>query len=102
MGHAARTITGDIECEMRRQDSLWGADRHLPNGTSAHVYGALMEHAKLVTEAATANNQLMWADVFREEVFEVLAEEDPVKLQIELVQVAAVIGNWLKDLRTHA
>jgi hypothetical protein len=39
-----------------------------------------------------------WDGVLLEEVFEALAETDPAKLRTELVQVAAVIVNWLEDI----
>jgi len=36
-----------------------------------------------------------------EEVFEALAETDPEKLELELIQAAAVIVAWVEKLRRH-
>ena len=38
---------------------------------------------------------LAWDGILLEEVYEAFAEEDPIKLRSELVQVAAVAVQWI-------
>jgi len=39
-----------------------------------------------------------WEMILLEEVWEALAETDPVKLRAELIQVAAVAVAWVEDI----
>ena len=39
-----------------------------------------------------------WADILREEYFEALAETDPARLRVELIQVAAVAVAWVEAI----
>jgi hypothetical protein len=39
-----------------------------------------------------------WHDIFLEEVFEALAEEDEERIRHELIQATAVAVHWLENL----
>lgn len=82
--------------EMDKQDMRWGEQTH-PDGTDASFKG-LADAARAETEEAARTGRLTWADILKEEFFEVLAETDPQRLAEELTQVAAVCGNWMNDL----
>lgn len=96
--------------EVLRQDRKWGPQTH-PDGTGHYTtplagYPAnaaaagLRVIAQQQTEDAfapatdTTRSTGTWRHILLEEVFEALAEEDPEKLQQELIQVAAVALQW--------
>lgn len=90
----------EVSRERGRQDEKFGEQNH-PDGTGtgggfALVNGLPWDFAALASRAKhhaayrAELGTLTWADVLLEEVFEALAEDDPVKLRAELVQVAAV------------
>lgn len=71
---------------------MWGVQKH-PDGTG-NQYAEPAFLAKLACDVAAKNGSLTWRMILAEEVLEVFAEPDPVKLQAELVQVAAVCKQW--------
>lgn len=100
----------DVAGECARQDAKWGEQNH-PNGTGPEAQVILGRH--IVTEAMVGevlarifkertderfagegDRPGTWADILLEEVFEALAEDDPERLQNELIQVAAVAVQW--------
>lgn len=98
----------DEVCEERaRQHAKWGEQNH-PNGTApdAHLlrdtrfptFDVLAVQATDRTDNHAAGGDLTYADVFLEEVFEAMAEHDPDRLRLELVQVAAVAVAWVEAI----
>lgn len=83
--------------ERVRQIEKFGIQQ-LPSGTNAKRWGFAAEVAKKITDIASTLGGLTWADVLGEEFAEALAEEDPDKLAVELIQVMAVCVAWLQDL----
>lgn len=83
--------------EVGRQDAKWGPQSH-PNGTyKEHAYQA--RNAQERCDLLARQGRLTWWDILLEEVYEAGAEEDTDALIEELIQVAAVAVNWVRDLR---
>jgi hypothetical protein len=102
--------------ERTEQTAKWGEQNH-PDGTGpqktvldgiglrsgqmalarpgAH---SLAYFAKLTTDQRAEEGRVTWADILLEEVFEALAEADPVRLRKEIVQVAAVAVQWVEKI----
>ena len=85
--------------ERERQDKKWGEQNH-PDGTSAE-YRWIADAYRESCELSSRAGELTWHDILMEEVFEALAETDPEKLELELIQAAAVIVAWVEKLRRH-
>jgi thiosulfate/3-mercaptopyruvate sulfurtransferase len=84
-------IAAEIAAERRRQVTRWGRQDHPsvgPAGTEPFV--PVVERWKAVNDARMASGAHSWDAILLEEVFEALAEPDPVRRRAELVQVAAV------------
>jgi hypothetical protein len=95
-----REVLAAIVLEQISQDERWGQQNH-PDGTGPrYAVKADLERAR--TERAAANGSLTFRHVLAEEVAEAFAEDDPVRLRAELVQVAAVAATWIEaiDRRT--
>lgn len=58
----------------------------------------LADGHKLDTDYASKMGELTYKDIFLEEVFEALSEEDQEKLREELVQTAAVAVAWVEKI----
>jgi hypothetical protein len=87
--------------ERFRQHSLWGR-QDLPDGTGGQQDYIECRMYKKVCDMAHKFGMLTWRDILREEVFEALAEKDPVRLKTELLQVAAVAVAWVEKLDREA
>ncbi|WP_258376555.1 helix-turn-helix domain-containing protein [Curtobacterium sp. MCBD17_028] len=105
-----RAIAAEVREERRRQDAKWGEQNH-PDGTGAGRYpdvmiskswGGLRDLFRDLTDAHAADDTVTFLDILAEEVLEAFAEDDPVKLRTELIQVAAVAQQWVSaiDRRT--
>jgi len=88
----------EVVGERARQCALWGEDRVLPGGNSSEEYGEAMKVFQEECDDSAVYGDVSWADVLLEEVYEALAEDDLAKLQVELVQVAAVALAWWEQL----
>lgn len=98
-----------VAAERRRQDAKWGEQNH-PDGTGpyeepvAQILGDYIKAeraadlAKGATDLAAERGDVTWADILLEEVFEALAEKDPLRLRGELVQVSAVAQQWVESI----
>lgn len=97
----ASTMAGlaGVLAERVRQDRKFGVRRAFPDGTGGAHWRAALAHVRRQYARADEAGRMTWAAIFLEEVHEVLAEEDPVKLERELEQVAAVCVAWLEGLR---
>ena len=108
----------DVGQERTRQQTLWGDQSNLPDGTGpgalwygSRYYDELGDTRALCTamvardicEMGIQDGTVRWLDILIEEVSEALAEDDPQKLRTELVQVAAVAVQWIEaiDARSH-
>lgn len=90
----------DVDAELVRQDQLWGDQSHLPNGTDPK-FKELADIARRNADGHHEQGSLTFADILFEEFYEALAETDEEKLEVELVQVAAVAAQWVKAIRTR-
>ena len=103
------TVIAEVAAERQRQDAKWGEQNH-PNGTGpdqimwpavavkVKSYGAIAEAAQTATDTAAEYGSVTFADILLEEVFEAMAEDDPIKLLAELIQVAAVATQWAEKI----
>lgn len=85
-------VLNEVLAERERQDAKLG-EQNWPSETEAREFlsfQASAELAKLSYDYARETGRLSWRHILLEEVYEALAEEDPVKRRAELVQVAAV------------
>lgn len=89
-----------VDEERQRQLRTWGDQRH-PMGTSGHNFKREADAARRACQAAARNDTVTWFHIMREEFWEAMAETDPVKLQRELIQVAAVCQAMIHDLSRH-
>lgn len=93
----------DVQYERHRQEAKF-PDQHLPDGTgpTTRVWGRRAEEranmARRLVDEHVAAGALTWHDVLDEEYLEALAEDDPIALRAELVQVAAVAVRWIEDI----
>ncbi len=87
----------EVLAERDRQDTTWGADRDIPDGTGG-VFESARNQYRGDCDEAFRDGSLTWRHILREEVYEALAEEVTHKLRAELIQVAAVALAWLEAL----
>lgn len=91
-------VLGAVGSERERQNDKWGAIRDFPDGTAEYDAVANANAAKDACDMAFREGTGTWAHIFKEEVFEALAESDVEKLRAELIQVAAVAVAWVQAL----
>lgn len=93
----------DVRIERTRQHAKWGEQNH-PDGTGLDAlfvmasYGCDAEDAKACCQAAFRAGEGTYAHILWEEFAEALEETDPKRLRAELVQVAAVVVQWIEKL----
>ena len=94
-------ILGQIAGERIRQHEKWGEQNH-PDGTGAKWYQTQANAAKARCQQNVQAGVCTYRDILIEEVYEALAERDPLALRQELIQVAAVCVQWVQaiDRRT--
>jgi hypothetical protein len=106
-----RQLAEDIDAERQRQLAKWGEQRHpvidprdIPECTHPYYASRADIWRQVNEERATAGRTVgrcsscpegphthtAWDGILLEEVYEALAESDPVKRRAELVQVMAV------------
>lgn len=103
MSDETRAVLAEVHAERIRQDAKWGQQNHptwfpgdLVDVTFHHrqaeMWKALNDQRVNTANAAgcSSDRNSAWDGVLLEEVFEALAESDPVARRAELVQVAAV------------
>lgn len=90
-------VCRDVLKERVRQDEKWGQQNH-PDGTGGRPMIEAANEQRLRTDLLAESGLLDWRSILLEEVYEALAEEDPVKLREELVQVAAVAVAWVEAI----
>lgn len=87
-----------VLAEHERQQAKHGPQNY-PLGTGSDELWALAERIKELVDAKTDMGIVSFAEVFTEEVCEVLCEKDESNLEKELVQVATVALVWASKLR---
>lgn len=91
-------VLAQAEAEMLRQTEIFGEQNH-PDGTGRTGDSAQANFYRELCDNANARGFLTWRHILDEEVAEAFAESDPEKLQLELIQVAAVCLQWVKAIR---
>lgn len=89
-------VSNEVLAERLRQNEKWGEQNH-PNGTAGR-YATLANFYREATDLAASDGSLTYRHILLEEVFEAMAEDDPAKLRIELIQVAAVAVQWVEAI----
>lgn len=94
MGLVKDALT-EVLHEVYRQDSKYGEPNHPLGFGPDKQLGGIWRYSYLaeVTKAeckANGPGEDTWAAVLLEEVFEALAESNPARARVELIQVAAV------------
>jgi predicted house-cleaning noncanonical NTP pyrophosphatase (MazG superfamily)/ADP-ribose pyrophosphatase YjhB (NUDIX family) len=93
---ALARVLADVGAERVAQDARWGV-QEFPDGTGGGFAGRAEEAQRETVEAAR-RGEVTWRHVLLEEVFEALAESEPVGLRTELIQTAAVAVQWVQAL----
>lgn len=95
----------EVRAELARQDAKFGPQNHL-NGTGPERVWVYTGPAAYVADCARATtNDLIaaggvtWSDILLEEIAEAFAEDDPERLEAELLQVEAVARQWRLAIR---
>lgn len=86
----------EIAAERDAQDALFGV-QDLPDGTGKG-FKAASDWYRMACDEAFERGEGTYMHVFMEEVYEALAESDPVKLRAELVQAVAVGVKWVEAI----
>lgn len=110
------SVLEEVSQERERQDTKWGEqnppdvnpsrDLRYAGPPTVHTthenYGHDANNWKFINEDRAKEDKTAWDGILLEEVYEALAEADPAKLRVELVQVAAVAVAWIEaiDRRT--
>lgn len=94
---ALYAVLVELAAERARQDARWGEQNH-PDGTGGIGRQESALIARDACQAAAVNDRLTWRHILREETAEAYAETDPVRLRVELVQVAAVAIAWIEAI----
>lgn len=89
-------IFDQLSAERRRQHAKFGQQDH-KDGTNVRNT-LLANEARSRCDRYARLGHLSWTLILEEEVAEALAEEDPVKLREELIQVAAVAISWIEAI----
>lgn len=87
----------EVDAELKRVRRKFPHTDACSNGTSAALK-IVADRARQLCDVADKNGELTFAHVFREEAYEVLSEEDDLKLREELVQVMAVCTRWVRAI----
>jgi hypothetical protein len=89
-------VEGDVRREREAQDQKWGEQNH-PDGISPLTISSAVDLASAYRELNDHANPT-WQTILLEEVYEAMAEDDPEKLRLELIQVAAVAMTWVEAI----
>ncbi|MEV4971983.1 hypothetical protein [Streptomyces scopuliridis] len=87
-------ILEDVMAERDAQDAQFGV-QDLPDGTGGPYFEAAADLHRRECDAART---CTFRHVFLEEVFEAMAETDPVKLRAELIQAISVGVKWVEAI----
>lgn len=90
-------VVAEIHQERLRQDAKWGEQNH-PDGTGGPELEQMAGYWRAKCNTDHGRGEGTWLSILLEEVFEALAESDPVKLRAELIQVGAVCAAWAESI----
>lgn len=96
-------VLADVLTERAAQDAKWGEQNH-PDGTGQDAtllgrrFSDLAVMLRSACQLAGREGRDTWALIALEEVFEAMAETDPVKLRGEIIQAAAVFAAWAEAI----
>lgn len=96
----ATGIVTEILNERKRQHVKWGSQTwpdKLPDDHTTEYWAFQRDRQRRKVDAGLRARATCWTDIFMEELYEALAEEDWKKKRAELVQAAAVIAAWIAD-----
>lgn len=101
-GMSLHDVLTDIAAERARQDEKWGEQNH-PDGTGAdytlaEVAELDVRFARTRCDRAFERGAGSWEHILFEEFCEAMAEDDPVRLRAELLQLAAVAVHWIEAI----
>jgi hypothetical protein len=95
-------VLTEVEHERFEQHAKWGEQNH-PNGTNTTPFDSVdASAARQRCQRAFAEGTGTYRHILAEEVAEAFAESDPAKLRRELVQVAAVVVQWIEKMDRDA
>jgi hypothetical protein len=94
---ATTAVLEEVAQERRSQDAKWGEQNHA-DGTGSLMEKQISNTARQMTDLHARTGQLTWKDILNEEFYEAMAEDDPTKLRVELIQVAAVASAWAEAI----
>lgn len=97
MSDATNAVLANIATERAAQDAIFG-QQDLPDGTGSATYRLQADDKRFLCDRAFKQGMGTYRHVFLEEVYEALAESDPVKLRAELVQAVAVGVKWIEAI----
>ncbi len=104
-GTQTLAVLREVATERHEQYAKHGDQAHLPDGTGPHVGWRFDGAARTLANVARGmvyervkTGDIAFAHILLEEVFEALAEADPLRLRAELVQVAAVTVQWIEAI----
>lgn len=92
-----KNVLKEVLAERSRQDGMWGEQNH-PNGTGGSTSKILARAYRQLCQDNFDKGLGTWTDILKEEFYEALAENDPIKLRTELLQVAAVCCSWVEAI----
>lgn len=90
-------ITGEVFAETINQLRQWDIQDH-PMGTST-AFAVQRDLVRQRTDNHAKEGRLTWADILDEEYYETLAEIDPVAMEEEAIQTAAVLVSMVAASR---
>lgn len=92
-----RGFAEEIDAERQRQIQKF-VEQHHPDGTGGSGALYVADRYRTIVDHALEAGNATWRDIALEEFYEALAESDPTRLRVELVQVAAVCAAWIADI----
>ena len=87
-------VLADVRAERWRQEAKF--PQNYPDGTGSEYAKAICLIVRDLCSRSYEDAECTFAQVLAEEFCEALAEQDPIKLRAELVQVAAVAVKWIE------
>ena len=110
-------VLHEVTAERQRQDDKWGEQNHPDRMPDGYPYGDSPDYAKAARYWQSTNATRVgwmnaagepsdrgaaWEGVLLQAVYEALAESDPAKLRVKLIQVAAVPVAWIEAIDRRA
>lgn len=81
--------------EIKMQNAAHTDNVRLPDGTGSNKHQKLANKFRDICDLKCLSKEETWADIFKEEAYEVLGSASEVELKNELRQVAALCLRWI-------